>query len=125
GLSGYVARIDQIIREAAAGLAYVHSQGWIHRDVKPDNFLVNDEGHVKLIDFNIAIKKPGLLGKLLPTKSKVQGTQSYMSPEQIRGDNIDERADLYSFGCTLHELVCGKPPFTGTTTNDLLNKHLR
>jgi serine/threonine protein kinase len=125
GLDGYSANLDRIIREAAAGLAYVHSQGWVHRDVKPDNFLVNEQGNVKLIDFNIAQKRQGWLGKLLSSHNKVQGTQSYMSPEQIRGGTIDQRSDIYSFGCTIHELVCGKAPFTGASTNELLNKHLR
>lgn len=125
GVDAYAANIDRIIREAAAGLAYIHSQGWIHRDVKPDNFLVNENGNVKLIDFNIAQKRPGWLGKLIPSRAKVQGTQSYMSPEQIRGGTVDERSDVYSFGCTIHELVSGKAPFTGATTTELLNKHLR
>lgn len=125
GVESYAANIDQIIREAAAGLAYIHSLGWIHRDVKPDNFLVDEAGNVKLIDFNIAQRRAGWLGKLMPSKSKVQGTQSYMSPEQIRGSAVDERSDIYSFGCAIHELVCGKPPFTGTSPTELLNKHLR
>jgi eukaryotic-like serine/threonine-protein kinase len=125
GVESYAANVDRIIREAAAGLAYIHSQGWVHRDVKPDNFLVNEEGNVKLIDFNIAQKRQGWLGKLLPSRTKVQGTQSYMSPEQIRGGAITESSDIYSFGCTIHELVCGKAPFTGSTTTELLNKHLR
>ncbi len=58
-------------------------------------------------------------------KTKVQGTRSYMSPEQIRGQPLDQRADVYSFGCMVYELLGGKPPFTGSTTNELLNKHLR
>ncbi len=56
---------------------------------------------------------------------KIQGTRSYMSPEQIRGKGIDQRSDIYSLACMLHELVAGKPPFTGSSTQDLLTKHLR
>ena len=56
---------------------------------------------------------------------KIQGTRSYMSPEQIRGQPLDERADIYSFGCVVYELLSGKLPFTGVSTADLLNKHLR
>jgi serine/threonine protein kinase len=93
--------------------------------VKPDNFLVDDDGATKLIDFNLAIRRQGLLKRLLPGRNKVQGTMSYMSPEQIRGLPVDARADVYSFGCMLHEMVAGKPPYTGVSVHDLLTKHLR
>jgi serine/threonine protein kinase len=116
--------LPKIAIQAAEGLAYFHSQGWIHRDVKPDNFLVTPEGDVKLIDFALATRKPSFFGRLMGSK-KIQGTRSYMSPEQIRGEALDPRADIYSFGCMLFELFGGRPPFTGQTTNDLLNKHLR
>lgn len=115
--------LDKIVEQAAEGLYFMHNKGWIHRDVKPDNFLVSREGEVKLIDFQIAEKKKSGLGKLF-YKGKVQGTKSYMSPEQIRGKACDERADIYGFGCVLYEAVTGKPPFTGTSSNDLLSKHL-
>jgi serine/threonine protein kinase len=118
--------VEKIIEQAAEGLYFMHTKGWIHRDIKPDNFLVGQDGETKLIDFTIAEKKRGGLGKLLHrTKKVVQGTRSYMSPEQIRGKSLDERADIYSFGCTLFEAVTGKLPFTGSTPNDLLTKHLR
>ncbi len=113
------------LRHAAEGLAYFHSHGWIHRDIKPDNFLVNDQGDVKLIDFALAAKRKGALARLFGGRGKIQGTRSYMSPEQIRGQALDARADVYSFGCMVHELLTGKPPYTGTSTNDLLTKHLR
>lgn len=113
------------IRQAAQGLAYFHSQGWIHRDIKPDNYLMNAAGDVKLIDFALATKRKSGLARLFAGKTKIQGTRSYMSPEQIRGQALDERADIYSFGCMVHELVGGKPPYTGSSTNDLLTKHLR
>jgi len=121
------AHIQHIIRGAAEGVAYMHHKGWVHRDIKPDNFLVEMEsGNVKLIDFNLAQRRRGLLSRLLPGKSKVQGTPSYMSPEQIRGDgSVDERSDVYSFACTAYELLAGKPPFTGSSQKELFNKHLR
>ena len=100
-------------------------KGWIHRDIKPDNFLVKPSGDVKLIDFALAVRRKGGLARLFAGKTKIQGTRSYMSPEQIRGQPLDERADIYSFGCMVYELLGGKPPYTGTSTNELLNKHLR
>jgi eukaryotic-like serine/threonine-protein kinase len=115
----------KIIEQAAEALFYFNSEGWIHRDVKPDNFLVSDEGVVKLIDFAISIRqKSGLSSMFSFGKKAVQGTRSYMSPEQIRNQNLDPRADVYSFGCVIFELLSGKPPFTGTNADELLNKHL-
>jgi len=116
---------SDIIRKAGEGLSYFHQQGWIHRDVKPDNFLVKPGGGVKLIDFALATRRKGAFARMFGGKDRVQGTRSYMSPEQIRGLPVDERADIYSFGCMVHELLGGKPPYTGNTTNDLLTKHLR
>jgi serine/threonine protein kinase len=117
--------VPKMIDQAAQALAYFHQMGWVHRDIKPDNFLVTDEGEVKLIDFALAKRRrPGLAYWFTP-RAKPQGTKSYISPEQIRGGRIDGRADLYSFACMLHELISGKPPFTGMSANDLLNKQLR
>jgi serine/threonine-protein kinase len=115
--------LQRIIEQSAEAITYMHSKGWIHRDLKPDNFLVSREGDVKQIDFSIAIKKRTGLGKLFQ-RGTVQGTRSYMSPEQIRGKTVDERSDVYSYGCVLFELIAGRPPFTGDSPNDLLNKHL-
>jgi serine/threonine protein kinase len=118
--------IPKIIDQAAEALSYFHRAGWVHRDVKPDNFLVADEGDVKLIDFALAKRRRRGLAKWLSPRTKIQqGTKSYMSPEQIRGLALDERADLYSFACTIYELVSGKPPFTGVSVNDLLMKHIK
>lgn len=117
--------IQPLIDQSAEGLAYLHRQGWLHRDVKPDNFLYSAEGQVKLIDFALAQRPKGALARLFARKSEIQGTRSYMSPEQIRGRPLSARSDMYSFGCMLYELVSGKPPYTGSNTNELLNKHLR
>jgi serine/threonine protein kinase len=115
----------KIIEQGAEALFYMNSEGWIHRDVKPDNFLVSNEGVTKLIDFAISVKqKSGIASMFSFGKKAVQGTRSYMSPEQIRNQNLDQRADVYSFGCSVFELLSGKPPFTGTNADELLNKHL-
>lgn len=116
----------KVIEGAAEGLFYVHEQGWVHRDVKPDNFLVSPEGEVKVIDFSIAQKKTSgfSLGRMF-SRGKIQGTRTYMSPEQIRGEGLDQRADVYSFGCVLFELLGGKAAYTGSTPDELLEKHLK
>ncbi len=124
GIERIARQIPRIIEQAAAGLAYFHQRGWIHRDIKPDNFLVNPDADVKLIDYAIADRRKGLLGRLFG-KSQIAGTRSYMSPEQIRGQALDHRTDIYSFGCVMFELFSGRPPYTGNSENELLTKHLR
>ncbi len=124
-------RIDGIAQKAATALAYINSSGWVHRDIKPDNILVNSAGEVRIIDFAITqrIQKPNFITKIIKqlrgTKTLAQGTRSYMSPEQILGLDLDGRADMYSFGCALYELTTGKPPFVGMTNHDLLSKHIK
>lgn len=120
----------KIFREAATGLAYMNAMGYVHRDVKPDNILVNSVGDTKIIDFAITQKIPTgfdkfmkKLGKLVGKKTPMGGTKSYMSPEQILKHDLDGRADVYSYGCTLYELTTGKKPFVGMTEQELLTKH--
>ena len=114
----------RIIEQSAESLFYLHEQKYVHRDVKPDNFLVSDEGLVKLIDFAISEKIKTGMSAWFGGTSKIQGTRSYMSPEQIRGYALDARADMYSYGCLVYELFSGKTPYTGDSANDLLNRHL-
>ena len=115
-----------IIKRCCDGLEHLHEKGWIHCDVKPDNFLSDEEAHVKLIDFSIAEKAKKGLGGLLAGKSKsIRGTRSYMAPEQIRRQKLDTRADIYGFGCVLFELLAGRTPYTASNPDDLLKKHLK
>jgi serine/threonine protein kinase len=113
-----------IIANAALGLQYLHEQGWVHRDIKPDNFLVTENGDVKLIDFALTRRIRTGLSRLFAGRTRVQGTRSYMAPEQIRGKSLDGRTDVYSFGCMLYELLSGRLPFTGISPEELLRKHL-
>jgi serine/threonine protein kinase len=119
--------IREIIEQTATALAFMHSKGWVHRDVKPDNILVNASAEVRLIDFaltqRLVKRKKGVLGRQKRV-GKVMGTRSYMSPEQIRGEALDGRADLYSFGATMYELLAGRPPFRAASPEDLLNKQI-
>ncbi|HEX4591874.1 MAG TPA: serine/threonine-protein kinase, partial [Gemmataceae bacterium] len=96
---------EKIFKQAATGLAYMNASGWIHRDVKPDNILVNSLGDVRIIDFAIAYRPPTGMARWFGRKGKAQGTRSYMSPEQIRGHILDARADVYSFGATVYEVL--------------------
>ena len=124
GVDALAPRLQRIVTETALALDHLHARGWIHRDVKPDNVLAASDGQVKLIDLAIAAPKPGLLGRVFGSKGPVQGSPSYMAPEQIRGQTVDARADIYSFGCVIFELLAGKPPFSAPNSNDLLNKHV-
>lgn len=115
----------KIIEQCLEGVSRMHQNSWVHRDIKPDNFLVTDEGQVKLIDFGLARKVKRGLARWFAFKGKRQGTPSYMSPEQIRCEPLDERADVYSLGCTFYELIAGTPPITGNTREELFSKHLK
>ncbi len=115
----------KIFKGAATGLAYMNASGYVHRDVKPDNILVNAIGETKIIDFAITKKIPTGFAKWFYRKSRPQGTPSFMSPEQINDEMPDPRMDIYSYGCTLFELTTGRPPFRGTTRDDLLTRHYK
>jgi serine/threonine protein kinase len=115
-----------IFKQAATALAFMNAQGWVHRDVKPDNLLVSSAGDLRVIDFALArrAEKPSFFGRMFRRKGKTRGTRSYMSPEQIRSDFLDGRADVYSFGASCYELVTNRPPFRAGSQEELLRKHL-
>lgn len=125
GIAKIAPLLSTVVEGAAEGLARFNARGWVHRDIKPDNFLVSDTGVVKLIDFALATRVRRGLMKWLARKTKALGTRSYISPEQLRGEVVDQRADVYSFGCTIHELISGRPPYTGANSQELLTKHVR
>ncbi|MBN2497911.1 MAG: protein kinase [Deltaproteobacteria bacterium] len=103
-------RIGRIGQMVASALAAVHETGIIHRDVKSENIMLVGE-HVKLMDFGLAV---GEEVSRMTRAGSLLGTIAYMSPEQARGEELDERSDLYSLGVVLYELVAGSPPFSGT-----------
>lgn len=120
--------LSPIIRSCALGLQHMHDQGWIHCDVKPDNFLADEQANVKLIDFSIGVrdKKKGGISSLFGggRPKAVRGTRSYMAPEQIRRKHPDARSDIYGLGCVIFELLSGKTPYNANTPDELLQKHL-
>jgi len=125
GYESYCEHLPQIFIQSAKALAYQHQQGWVHRDVKPDNFLFEPESAtVKMIDFALARKTTADFMKWFMLKGKTQGTPSYMAPEQIRRQPATPHADIYGLGCAFYELLTTRLLFTGDSLNDLLNKHL-
>ena len=103
----------QIARQVADALSYAHSHDVIHRDIKPDNILL-EAGHAVVSDFGIARAMTVAGGNELGETGFALGTPAYMSPEQaVAGRNVDGRSDLYSLGCVLYEALCGEPPFAG------------
>ena len=118
-------RFAKVAESVCAAMAHVHEKGWLHRDIKPDNILVNKTGETRIIDFSLSSRIAKGIGKLVGGKSKViQGTRTYISPEAILRKHLNEQTDVYSFGVTLFELATGVPAFAGLDPNDLLKKHL-
>lgn len=104
---------------------FMHSAGFLHRDIKPDNILVNRAGESRVIDFSLSSRSKGKLGMMVAGKQKsIQGTRTYIAPETILRKPPTEQTDLYSLGVTFFEVLTGQPPFAGDTPNDLLKKHL-
>jgi serine/threonine-protein kinase len=113
-----------IIIQIAEALAHAHSRGFIHRDVKPKNIMLTPEGVAKLADMGLA-RQASDAEAALAEAGKAFGTPYYIAPEQIRGDpNIDFRADIYSLGATLYQMVTGRVPFEAPTPQQVMQKHL-
>lgn len=124
GYDTYAPLLPQLIPAMFEPLIPLHEAGWVHCDIKPDNYLYSPELGLKLIDFAITEKKGGrLLSRLLPKSAAIRGTATYISPEQIDHRPLDGRTDLYCLGCTILELLTGAAPFAGNTLAELLNKH--
>ncbi len=118
-------RMHWVITQSANALAYMHDKGWVHRDVKPENILVNKSGEVRVIDYALAKRVPTGLGKLFGGKPPREGTRSYIPPEQILRQPPMPANDVYSFGITCYELACGRQPFRANSPQELLEKHVK
>jgi serine/threonine-protein kinase len=110
-----------VFAQILEGLEYAHSLGVLHRDIKPDNIMVDPQGLVKVMDFGIA----HVLGSARQTREKtIVGTLEYVSPEQISGKELTQRSDIYSLGILLFELIAGRLPFQAENEFQLLRQHL-
>jgi len=103
----------------AAGLAHVHERGFLHLDFKPENVLVTKNYEPKIIDFDLAIRRPSEPKRA----SKLSGTPAYLAPEQLARQPVDERADIFAYGITAYEMLTGKKPVTGDTIEEVMKKY--
>jgi eukaryotic-like serine/threonine-protein kinase len=117
-------RALEIIADVCAALEFSHRHGIIHRDIKPGNIMLTQNGQVKVMDFGIARALASGATTMTQT-SAVIGTAQYLSPEQARGEAVDARSDVYAAGCVLFELVCGHPPFVGDSPVSVAYQHVR
>jgi eukaryotic-like serine/threonine-protein kinase len=115
-----------VARQIAVALEAAHEHGIVHRDLKPGNVMIRPDGTVKVLDFGLAMNAPPAEGPAAGASSTltgagmVVGTPAYMSPEQARGQRVDRRTDIWSFGCVLFELLTGRRAFDGPTSSDVL-----
>jgi serine/threonine-protein kinase len=114
----------EIVIQIAEALAHAHSRGFIHRDVKPQNIMLTKDGVAKLADMGLA-RQASDATIALEEAGKAFGTPYYIAPEQVLGDpNIDARADIYSLGSTLYEMLTGRPPYTAATPQRVMQRHV-
>jgi eukaryotic-like serine/threonine-protein kinase len=115
--------------QTAEGIAAAHALGIVHRDLKPENIMISRDGRVKVLDFGLAKQNAPITEETatiaLSSPGMVLGTVGYMSPEQVRGEVVDARSDIFSFGCVLYEMASGKQPFTGKSAADAMSAVLR
>jgi serine/threonine protein kinase len=119
-------RAARLFVQVCSGLTEAHDAGIVHRDLKPENLMVvrrrDDSEHAKILDFGLAKLRERSAG--ISTGGQVLGTPYYMAPEQVRGEEIDTRVDVYSLGATLYRVLTGEPPFEAPSPMTVLSKHL-
>ena len=124
--NGVHLKVRQLFEGVCAALSYVHQKGYIHRDIKPDNVLMNKVGEIRLCDFSLSSREAKGIGKLFAGKLKnIQGTRTYIAPETIRRRQPTFQTDMYSLGVMFFEVLACKTPFQAPTPEELLQKHLR
>lgn len=114
-----------IMKQVAAALQAAGQAGIVHRDIKPENIMLARKGEVKVADFGLAKRSQQAESQQLTQLGTTMGTPLYMSPEQVNGNRVDERSDLYSFGVTCYHMLAGQPPFRGDNAISIAVQHLR
>ena len=114
---------EQVMLGMLNALEYSHHMGVIHRDIKPGNIMISEQGIVKVMDFGIARAMDDSAATMTQSQGVV-GTAQYLSPEQARGESVDMRSDLYSAGCVLYEMLTGRPPFNGDSAVAIAYQHV-
>ena len=117
-----IAEANRIAREVLTALAYAHRSGLVHRDIKPGNILMSDDGKVQVTDFGIARAEAG---STMTQTGMILGTAYYLSPEQAQGLQLDGRSDIYSLGVVVYEMLTGRRPFEGDSPVSIAYKHVR
>jgi Tol biopolymer transport system component len=118
----------EIATQIAEGLTAAHAAGIVHRDLKPANIMVTRDGRVKILDFGLALRQRSSQDSTtmhITDEGTVLGTAGYMSPEQVRGETVDQRSDLFSFGVILYEMLGGKRAFAGASSVEVMNGILK
>ena len=125
-ISSVHVRARRLFEGICQAMSHVHSKGWIHRDVKPDNVLMNKVGEIRLVDFSLSSKEVKGFSKMIGggRLKTIQGTRTYIAPETIRKEAPTFQTDLYSLGILFFEVLTGKTPFQAASPEDLLRKHL-
>jgi len=117
-------RALEVAQGVLEALSHSHDAGIIHRDIKPANVMLTPSGDVKVMDFGIARAVADTSSNLTQTAAVI-GTAQYLSPEQARGEAVDQRSDVYSTGCLLYEMLVGRPPFMGESAISVVYQHVR
>ncbi|MBC8113838.1 MAG: protein kinase [Candidatus Saccharimonas sp.] len=120
-------RARRLFESVCQALSHVHAKGWVHRDMKPDNVLMNKVGEIRLVDFSLSSKEVKGFSKMIGggKQRTIQGTRTYIAPETINKQTPTFQTDLYSLGIMFFEVLTGKTPFQAPTPEELLRKHLR
>lgn len=123
--SNYLPSIITMVHKISLALACLHGEGIVHRDLKPDNIVITDKDRPVILDFGLVTEFMGMDHRdALFIEKHTMGTVNYMAPEQIRGDFVDARTDLYALGCILYELLTGSPPFHSQNPRQVTQGHL-
>ncbi len=119
-----IQRAKQFVHDVCNGMASAHAANVVHRDLKPNNILINEDSLLKIVDFGVAAATQSTDTKLTKTGLLV-GTPTYMAPEQVLGKDVDERTDIYSLGTIMYEMLTGRPPYSGKDSMSIMYQHVQ